>query len=155
MLDVDFTAFEFAVAQHDHVFGAQLVRIFHLRFQPSAEMVGFRGYARVPQFADEGKSFCVSGFAHRSDIDFHAVFVGDLYSQLFDKQEQPFEAEPESRAAQRGAVHGLHQAVVPAAAAYRALRADGGGNEFEHRAGIVIEPAHNIRIDFKRHAARR
>ena len=40
-----------------------------------------------------------------------------------------------------------HQAVVAAAGADRALRAERIGGPFEHRARVVIQPAHQSRLD--------
>ncbi len=41
----------------------------------------------------------------------------------------------------------LDQAVVAAAAAERVLRAERAGSELEHRARVVVEPAHERRVD--------
>lgn len=47
----------------------------------------------------------------------------------------------------------FNEVIVSASAAYGALRADAGGDNFEYRAGIIVQPADDIRIDNVFHAA--
>ena len=42
--------------------------------------------------------------------------------------------------------------IVSSAAAYGALRAYIRADEFKHRAGVVVQPSHYLRIDYVRYA---
>ena len=71
------------------------------------------------------------------------------------RQQDALDAGRPADAGRRRAAELLDQAVVAPAAAERRLRAEPLGLELEHRARVVVEPAHERRVDLVRRARRR
>ena len=72
-------------------------------------------------------------------------------SAVARRQQHPLDARRPAHARGRRAAQLLDQAVVAAAAAERRLGAEALGLELEHRARVVVEPAHERGVDLVRH----
>ncbi|MNO71937.1 hypothetical protein D3C76_628670 [compost metagenome] len=85
------------------------------------------------------------------DIDLTGDFFRDLL-QGFQHQHQTFDAHGETDAGGRLATHLLDQTVVTTARANSALGAEFVGDPFEYGFAVVIEAAHQFRVEHVRNA---
>ena len=130
--------------------GVRFVRVFHLRLDASAGNVRQRGQTEAPQIFRQAHGLEAAVRIRGRDINIGALCFREFNSLRFHQQPQTLNAEAEPASRGGGAAELFHEPVVSAAAAYRALRADRVGYEFKHGPRVVIQSAHDPRVDRER-----
>ena len=86
-------------------------------------------------------------FALVHHVDIRRRAAGTAARCSCQQRQQALDAHRETAGRRRLAADLLDQAVVAAAGAHRALRAEPVGHPFEHGAVVIVQPAHQARID--------
>src|SRR5215469_16655245 len=134
-------AFQFVLAEnHRH---ARIGLVGALEVLLHVAGIGeFDREAGATQFLRQHQSAAFAFLAHRDQR--HRA---RLTRRLGNHQRQTLDARRPADARRLGTAHHAHQSVIATAGEHRALRAELGGDKFEGGVRVVIEAAHQTRIE--------
>src|SRR5205823_3180742 len=144
-LDADFLRGGFVVADDERVARAAGIRFFHLRFEAATRGVQHDAQARVAQPLRRAPRVRRCRLAYMHDIGVGRLRAGA--PAVLQQQYHPLYAHAEAARGRRLATQLRDETVVAAASGDSTLRAQLGGDELEYAAVVVIDAAHQARVD--------
>ena len=126
-----------------------LVRLLHLGFHTAAGVVHVGGEAGVAAVFEELEGGRLRGVAEGDDEDVGVFVCGRHEVLLFKGQQHALEAGRETDGRGRLAADFLDEAVIAAAASHSALGAERRVFDFKRRLRVVVEAAHETRVERK------
>ena len=111
------TALQLIVSQHQAVSRSQLIRVFHLRLQPTAVYVAGGGNAGKPQLMGHAESGHLGFLPQSADKHLAAGLLRQLRLLGLEHHQHPLHSHAKAQSRQGISSHFFHQAVVPSSAA--------------------------------------
>ena len=133
--------------QHRHDDGAQLVGQLELALQAAMLMIHLADEPRVTASLNERERLRAHRVVHAGHEEVAAPSRGELVARRLQRQRAPLVAQREAEAGRGAPAHLLGQLVVAPSATDGVLAAHTLGHlHFEHRARVVVQAAHQLRI---------
>src|SRR5574340_1391762 len=135
----------FVVADDERDSRAARIGALHLRLEISTAGVRDDGKARAAQVLRRAAGERSRALAGMHDVGERRGI--DVPLRSLQEQDHALDAHAEAAGGGRPASELFEQSVVASPAGNGTLRAEPIGDELEHRAVVVIEPAHEARVD--------